>query len=809
MADLTIRIRGDASGGVDAVEIVEGALGDLGKEASSTFKKVSKDAEDSAKKVETAFSKLGTSFRRQFTKDFRSAFRGIIPLVGNVVSGVVRAFSVLPSLIGSVFSAITSVVSSVFNGLVKIAGVAVKAISTVLSGLSSTIGLVFNKFTAIIAAATAFVVFKLGEQAGAFEELRGAGARLADGVNETMSSMVQAVQRGSEQTISRLDAMRFVNLSLSFAVVKSAKDMENLTATAVRLGQSIRLNATFALESLVTGLARSSVRWLDNLTLLVKAEKAYEDFAKSSDKATAALTDSEKRLALLRAAQVKVREEWELLPLKLRDYEGAQDDLNTVLQIGNRTMADFTRVLGAAGVEEVLVQQRAIKLKEAIAALSDEEKTAAFRAAALTEAARKLEDIGPVAVGLATRFARITTVFKDLFLDLSLLVKPSLELVLDAIIPVIQKFGQWATSIKLIAESKLLDFTASMISRIERWADLLINVLIPAVIGWKDSLLEVVPVINEKLAQAWDVVERVSSAVLKGMTLAISFVVREAGLLIDALNGEGFDAEESGIIKGIELLGAKGKEVSIEFALNFSRAFEDVSVSIIEGIRDIEFNARRALGVALTVGEVVTGAVAGALQVGNITSAGILGNAIEGAVGVDFSEASRSLGERAREQFVDPTPMRATGAEIRSDLTDRLAIAQQETAEAVAAFAPIQEEVVESAAEMEAAVRETTAQVVDAGRRTAEALFGTADAAAEQTAAQKTTADLSIEAANKTTRAIKETQDVVQIFAQFQLDRIREIETLAERNAAILRLVTGLPLNLGIRGGGTIVNTGG
>jgi len=78
--------------------------------------------------------------------------------------------------------------------------------------------------------------------------------------------------------------------------------MSKLTSSAVKLGRALGLDVNYAMQSLVTGIGRQSRLFLDNLGIIVNADKAYDAYAKTIGKATSALTEQERKAAFTAAA---------------------------------------------------------------------------------------------------------------------------------------------------------------------------------------------------------------------------------------------------------------------------------------------------------------------------------------------------------------------------------------------------------------------------------------------------------------------------------------------------------------------------
>ena len=121
------------------------------------------------------------------------------------------------------------------------------------------------------------------------------------------------LNKAVDNTVSKFDLLRQANNALLLGVVDSDEEMAELFDTAQRLAKAVGQDARFGIESLVTGLGRQSRLMLDNLGLIVKTEKAYEDYAETLGIAVSLLTDEEKKRAFVIAGIEQARQKVEQL----------------------------------------------------------------------------------------------------------------------------------------------------------------------------------------------------------------------------------------------------------------------------------------------------------------------------------------------------------------------------------------------------------------------------------------------------------------------------------------------------------------
>ena len=105
-------------------------------------------------------------------------------------------------------------------------------------------------------------------------------------------------KKATDGTIDSLTLMKKANAAMLLGISDSEDQMADMFDVAQRLGQSLGIDTTQAIDSLVTGLGRQSKLMLDNLGIMVDTNKAYEDHAKAIGKSTSELTDQERKQLL-------------------------------------------------------------------------------------------------------------------------------------------------------------------------------------------------------------------------------------------------------------------------------------------------------------------------------------------------------------------------------------------------------------------------------------------------------------------------------------------------------------------------------
>ena len=103
-------------------------------------------------------------------------------------------------------------------------------------------------------------------------------------------------------TVDRLTIMKQANSAMLLGIADSDDQMAQMFDTAQRLAKAVGQDATFGIESLVTGLGRQSKLMLDNLGIMVDVNKANIEYAATLKKTASELTEGERKQAFINKA---------------------------------------------------------------------------------------------------------------------------------------------------------------------------------------------------------------------------------------------------------------------------------------------------------------------------------------------------------------------------------------------------------------------------------------------------------------------------------------------------------------------------
>jgi hypothetical protein len=110
------------------------------------------------------------------------------------------------------------------------------------------------------------------------------------------------LQKATDGTVSSLDLMTQANNAMLLGIFESEDQMASMFDSAQRLAGALGQDTLFGVESLVTGLGRQSKLMLDNLGIMVDAEKANTKYAASLGISADKLDDAQRKQAFINEA---------------------------------------------------------------------------------------------------------------------------------------------------------------------------------------------------------------------------------------------------------------------------------------------------------------------------------------------------------------------------------------------------------------------------------------------------------------------------------------------------------------------------
>lgn len=172
----------------------------------------------------------------------------------------------------------------------------VNSLTGAFSNLSKAAGLVGIAISAIKVGQTIVELAQLGAQA---QRIETSFQTLTQQSGIASDKLLSDLQKASSGTIANTELMLTANRALALGVADSSSELSDLMSVAIARGKALGLSAEQAFSDLVTGIGRMSPLILDNLGIITGGEKVFEDYARSIGKSGEALSDTERKQALV------------------------------------------------------------------------------------------------------------------------------------------------------------------------------------------------------------------------------------------------------------------------------------------------------------------------------------------------------------------------------------------------------------------------------------------------------------------------------------------------------------------------------
>ena len=179
---------------------------------------------------------------------------------------------------------------------------------------------------------------EFAKQAAKVQDMSRAFTTLS-GTGENSAIAVSKIGNAVKGTMSQMDLFKQANNAMILGVTRNTDEMAEMFQIAQTLGAALGVDTPQAVESLITGIGRQSRLMLDNIGIIVKADEAYESYAKKLKITKDELTDAQKKQAFFTAAMESARTK----AAELGNQQlTARDQFNKF----NATMSDFTDFIG-------------------------------------------------------------------------------------------------------------------------------------------------------------------------------------------------------------------------------------------------------------------------------------------------------------------------------------------------------------------------------------------------------------------------------------------------------------------------------
>ena len=145
-------------------------------------------------------------------------------------------------------------------------------------------------------------VLDFSHEGAQLQRLEDTSYSLARSMGMDMGHIMDSVRTASLGMVSDADIMQASSRALMLGVGDSAAQMGQLMEVAAMRGRAMGISTTQAFNDIVTGVGRMSPLILDNLGIVTGGQKTFDAYAASIGKVAEALTDAEKKQALINKA---------------------------------------------------------------------------------------------------------------------------------------------------------------------------------------------------------------------------------------------------------------------------------------------------------------------------------------------------------------------------------------------------------------------------------------------------------------------------------------------------------------------------
>ncbi|MFA5445856.1 MAG: hypothetical protein WC262_12880, partial [Bacteroidales bacterium] len=145
-------------------------------------------------------------------------------------------------------------------------------------------------------------VLDFSHEGAQIQRLEETSFALARSMGMDMGHIMDSVRTASLGMVSDYDIMQASSRAMMLGVGNSAEQMGQLMEVAAARGRAMGISTTQAFNDIVTGIGRMSPLILDNLGIVTGGQKTFDAYAESLGKTAEALTDAEKKQALINKA---------------------------------------------------------------------------------------------------------------------------------------------------------------------------------------------------------------------------------------------------------------------------------------------------------------------------------------------------------------------------------------------------------------------------------------------------------------------------------------------------------------------------
>ena len=290
-----------------------------------------------------------------------------------------------------------------------------------------------------------YAVGKMAKTAGKIESVRDAFHSMVSSWGYDARELIRRTQEASRGTLSEAQVMQEALKAMSLIGRDALGDLTEmfprLAVIAKKAARVTGQDVSFMLQSIVTGIGRTSTKWLDNTGIVINAQDAYEEYAKTLGKTTKVQTVSSEEIAKHTANIEKYRRQLAIAEQRQREFTDKTKE-STRMSVQNRieTLKSKIALEEAAAAKTTYVEE----IETAADMLTEEQKKTAILNAWLKKAEETYKDVEVSSGGYASALEGLQAEIHDLLYgEAGIVTKllPHLTELLRALRPMIEEYG--------------------------------------------------------------------------------------------------------------------------------------------------------------------------------------------------------------------------------------------------------------------------------------------------------------------------------------------------------------------------------
>lgn len=183
-------------------------------------------------------------------------------------------------------------------------------------------------------------IVSASKEAAKLQSMERAFNSLSGGVSSASVAMTE-LREATNNTASDFDLFQQANNAMILGVTSSSQEMAHMFDMAQRLGSALGRDTKSSVESLITGIGRQSRLMLDNIGIIVKADRAYESYALQLGLMAEDLSEAQRKQAFFNATMEAAEQKVQGLPEEIDNADISFQRFGATVSNATSRMGDF------------------------------------------------------------------------------------------------------------------------------------------------------------------------------------------------------------------------------------------------------------------------------------------------------------------------------------------------------------------------------------------------------------------------------------------------------------------------------------